>query len=455
MLSKAWAVAFVMVPACKQEPPRIESVRPPPVEAAPAPSRLPPTAGASVLDAGERAVAEVRSRGRRFDVNHVLSTGQSLAVGFKGVPALTTKQPFHNLSFASGVIGDAYGLDKFVPLVEGDVVGGEANSVMYVETMSSGLANLVTALGQVNAPVPEHTMLLSIHGVSGSEYAGLRKGTKAYALGMKQVAAARAIAAKDGRSYAVRAVTVVHGEADHTARSTHYERDQLAWQADYARDVALATGETEPVPMLISQLSGWTALGDATSSIPLAQLAAHVHAEGRVVLVGPKYHLPYADGLHLTNEGYRHLGEDFAKAYVRVVLRGEPWEPVRPRAITRRGTTLTVRFHVPVPPLVLDVVTVKDPGQFGFAYTDESATPPKIAAVAVEGPDQIRIRLDAEPTGTRGRLSYAMRGVPNAGSGPRTGARGNLRDSDPTPSRHGYALYNWCVHFDEAVDAVE
>jgi len=27
----------------------------------------------------------------------------------------------------------------------------------------------------------------------------------------------------------------------------------------------------------------------------------------------------------------------------------------------------------------------------------------------------------------------------------------NLRDSDATPSRHGYPLFNWAVHFDEPV----
>ena len=32
-----------------------------------------------------------------------------------------------------------------------------------------------------------------------------------------------------------------------------------------------------------------------------------------------------------------------------------------------------------------------------------------------------------------------------------TGARGNLHDSDKTPSRYGNDLFNWCVHFDEAV----
>ena len=49
------------------------------------------------------------------------------------------------------------------------------------------------------------------------------------------------------------------------------------------------------------------------------------------------------------------------------------------------------------------------------------------------------------------RLRYAFTGIANARGGPTSGPRGNLRDSDATPSRNGYALYNWCIHFDEAV----
>ena len=44
-----------------------------------------------------------------------------------------------------------------------------------------------------------------------------------------------------------------------------------------------------------------------------------------------------------------------------------------------------------------------------------------------------------------------LRGTAGAAGGPVTGARGNLRDSDATKSRHDYPLYNWCVHFDEPV----
>jgi hypothetical protein len=54
--------------------------------------------------------------------------------------------------------------------------------------------------------------------------------------------------------------------------------------------------------------------------------------------------------------------------------------------------------------------------------------------------------LAAAPTGANRRLRYAYT---LAGCrGPRTLARGNLRDSDRTPSVNGYDLFNRAVHFD-------
>lgn len=380
------------------------------------------------------------TRGPSFvarDVNHVLATGQSLSVGVCGAPALTTAQPFHNLMLEPGVMRGGARSRRFVPLVEGDV-----------ETMSSAFADLVSWLETEQ----RHDLLVSVHGASGTAYEGLKRGTPPYENGMEQVRAARDLARAANLSYVVRAVTNVHGESDHIARNAAYAADLAAWQEDYERDVRELTGQAEPVPMFITQMSSWTMYDTTTSAIPEAQLAAHVDAPGKVILVGPRYHLRYAeDGVHLTSEGYRQMGEDHAKAYRRVVLEGQPWEPLRPRRLRREGAVITVDFHVPAPPLVLDTKRVSDPGAYGFTYTDESEVPPAIAHVAVTGPDTVAITLASPPTGARGRLRYAFSAPVGAHGGPTSGPRGNLRDSDATPSRFGGPLYDWCVHFDEPV----
>ncbi len=354
--------------------------------------------------------------------------------------------------FTTGVMAGNEDLDAFEPLVEGDNIPG---SKAVVETMSSGFANLVAemsrAMGEGVAP---HDILMSVHGSGAKPYALLKKGTKPYATGMTQVTAARDLAKKLGKSYVVRAVTLVHGESDHAEKSTRYEADLLEWQRDYEADIKALTGQSEPVPMFETQISSWTRMmkGTTTSEIPGAQLGAHLHSNGKIVLVGPKYHLHYSkDGVHLTANGYRHMGEDYAKAYRRVVLEGKRWEPLRPLSVTREGAVITIKLAVPEPPLVIDTTLVDDPGHFGFEYSDSSATSPPISRVELAGPDTVVITLQSVPTGDDRHIRYAFTGNRGLRSGPQTGARGNLRDSDATRSRNGYRLYNWCIHFDEPV----
>ncbi len=385
-----------------------------------------------------------------FDINHILSTGQSLSVGSQGAPLLSTTQPYANLKFNTGVVagGSATGMTSFIPLVEGPTL----------ETMSSGLANLITQMAEDEvfktrpAPANTHVALVSCHGVGGIAYAGLKKGTTPYANGMMQATRGKAIAAGLGKSYVVRVVTNVHGESDHRDGNTSYKGDLVEWQKNYDTDVRAITGQTLPIPMLHTQISNWPFYGQGTSLIPMAQLEASTENPGKIILVGAKYNIPYAaDGLHLNNHGYRQMGEYYAKVYRRVVLEGGTWEPVRPVSAAISGDEIKIAFKVPVPPLVLDTTLVTDPGDYGFEYTDDSATPPQIASVAIDGATGVKIKLSAVPTGPNSRVRYAMTSVPKAKAGPTTGPRGNLRDSDKTPSLHGYDLYNWAVHFEVPV----
>lgn len=417
---------------------------------------------------------------QHFDVNHVLSTGQSNAVANDGKPVLSTTQPYANLMFDTGVITgtgcDGNGCTSYqqpsslVPLVEGDTF------FSAVETMSAGLANEATKLARekylAGKPVTTHDVLISLHGRSGNGYWCLRKGgcdwwpgrgyVKPFDDGMRQVADGLALSKAAGKSYVVRAVTAVHGEHDHYGNEGYfplpgtdgkstvpdYGHGLEEWQRDYEDGVKAITGQTIPVPLLVSQYSHWN--DRPTTKIAYEQLAAHVRSKGKVVVIGPTYVLPYSsDCLHFTGHGERHLGEYFAKAYARIVLEGKRWEPLRPLAITRQGNVITAKFLVPKPPLVLDTQKVSNPGNYGFEVVDDSGATPAITNVAVTAPDTVTITLAAAPTGANKRLRYAYTFGGCGGSG--TIARGNLRDSDDTPSQAGYDLSNWSVHFDEAM----
>jgi hypothetical protein len=375
-------------------------------------------------------------------LHHLLISGQSLSVGALA-QVVSIEQPYANVSFTPGVRTGAGGLDAFIPLVE--TWDGSQG-----ETLASGAANLLTAM--VQAEGGDHRTLASAHGVGGQPYSALRKGTGPYANGMAQVAAGLVLAQAAGDDYAVRALAVVHGETDHINGNEGYMLDLFEWQSDYEADVQAMTGQTLPVPMFTDQMSSFTAFGSAGSLITQLQLEASRARPDAIVLVTPKYMLPYVpDGVHLTGDGERWLGELYAKALHRELVLGEPWRPVSPREISRDGAEITIRFWVPAPPLVLDEVIVTNPGNFGFGYSDSSGAAPTIVSVALEGEDTVLITLSAAPVGGNQRVTYAMNGTPGQPAGPTTGARGNLRDSDATASRHGYALHNWSVHFNEPV----
>lgn len=389
---------------------------------------------------------------RYYDVNHVLGTGQSLSLGAMGTPPLSMEQPYKNVMFDTGLGPSDRTPTAFVPLVETTTFLDAP-----VETPSSSFANFATKLAaekSLASLAPEmrrHDLLVTLHGLSGASYPMVGKNTDPYRTGLAQVKAAKSIAEAQGKSYIVRAITAVHGESDGWENwNKDYANALIEWQASYDADIKAITGQTSDIPMFHSQYSAWSAVESTPSDIiPFLQLEAHERAPGKVVLVGPKYHLPYAkDGFHLTNEGYRWLGEYYAKAYSRQVLEGKPWEPVRPKTIKAAGHLITVTFFVPAPPLVLDTQLVTNPGSFGFEVADGGGAPVAISKVEVTGPDTVTITVASVPS-AGARVRYAFSGLPKHSGGPEDGPRGNLRDSDNTVSRFGYKLYDWCLHFDE------
>lgn len=454
-----------------------------------------------------------------YSINHVLCTGQSNATANGGVRndqnqgfpqfQFTTAHPtFTNLAFNTGVFvsdgcnGGGCGAAtvrtpvSFIPIVEGD------RFLDYgVETISSAMANHISSLA-VNTYFPgsaftKHDVLVSQHGRSGYNYSCLRKGgctfqiegNPSYSDGMRQVDSGKALAAALGRSYVVRGVTFMHGEDDHYnygdlwpwpksaggGSLANYKEALNEFQSDYETDIKAKTGQVEDVPLFVTQMHGWTGTNvspadpdyvpPTSSPIPIEQYQAH-KAYPKVVVATPTYMLIYNDCLHYNGVGQRRLGEYFAKAYAKWVFEGQKWQPVGPTSVTRVANVVTAKFNVPVPPLVLDVVNVSNPGDYGFRYLVggtagkvASGTAQTITSVVVSAPDTVTITLAATPTGANQRLEYAnyyaQVGLtpPRPGCpGPTQGVRGNLRDSDPTASvTGGVPLYNWGVSFEHPV----
>lgn len=379
--------------------------------------------------AEESAIPTItRTDGVRF---FVALTGQSNAVGRS--PAVTSAQPFRNQRSAGA---------ELLPLLEQDR-----------ETIKSAAANMFTHLSGDRAA----RFVAYVDAASATEYARIKKGSASYTRIMRQVAASKRTVSDEGEALRALAVLVIHGETDHVFRNADYAANLREWQRDFQADLRASTGQDEAVPMFTDQLSSFTAYGDASSTIPQAQLHASEMNVNRVFLVGPKYQYNYEDGKHLIPAHLQWLGEQYGKVMKRVFLDGESWRPLSPRTVTIDASkkVLRAKFHVPNGPLVIDTERVPEKTSYGFelGHVDTSVALPAIDEVKLVGEDTVELRLSRELPACA-RLRYAHTGTPRAFAGafgPKTegSARGNLRDSDPTRSFHAsWDLFNWCVQFD-------
>ncbi|MEI7614887.1 MAG: fibronectin type III domain-containing protein, partial [Betaproteobacteria bacterium] len=370
-------------------------------------------------------------------IYHILSTGQSLSLGYAGSPVLSTTQPYSN-KMLDGT--DSAPGTNLSPLVE-----------VSNETPAAAMGNGITFQNGVQTVVTRH-------GVGGTAYSGLKKGTAPYANGMQQFVNVRNAATLLGETSQVMGVTTVHGETDSisgTSAAT-YEADLAEWQHDYETDIKAINGQTGTIPMFTDQMDSYTTYGNATSVIPQAQLAASEDYPGKIILVGPKYFLNYSGtGPHLTNTSYRMLGEYYAKVMKKVFFDKVAWRPLSPDAIQLIGNVIYAKFHVPAGVLALDTNIVSQNTNYGFEYYDTTSSA-TISSVSIMNSDTVKITLSNVPTGGNQRLRYAYTGVINAAAGAQSAGapRGNLRDTDSTVSLSGNNLYDWAVHFDKSITTV-
>lgn len=362
------------------------------------------------------------------EINHVLVVGQSNGLGGGSTGGLNTRQRYRNRMWRNGVLGgtsSAQDYREMVPLLES------------TETIATGFSDFVSFKSGGT-----HAALLTNCCNGATAYSGLAKGTVPYALGTTHVRQGRQRVG--GSRFRTRAILCVHGEAD--AASGTYDVDIRQWQSDYQTDINRLEGavSTRLIPMFHTQ-AGYP--GFAANDGAILALAEHVANPTKSIMVGPRYFLTYPDGVHFNSASSQRLGEYYGKAYYSQCISGVQWQPLRPSSVVRSGATITITFTGNVGQLVLDTTNVTDPGNFGFSYTDDTATA-SVIRVVVQGSNQVVVTLNTTPTGANKKVRYGYNGATEAGYN--TGKRGCLRDSDPELSPNGNSLVNWCVYFNEA-----
>jgi len=273
---------------------------------------------------------------------------------------------------------------------------------------------------------------------------------RAYAATLIETRAIMRLAEAAGKSYGVGAFIMTHGECD--AGNAAYEAELYQLLSDYNTDIAAITGQTQRIQLIVSQQNSTGA--NALSA--QAQWQIGVNHPTEAVCSGPKYHLPYAiDGIHLTAEGYRQLGEKYGQVYYERVVQGRSWQPLYPTGAERSGQVITVHYHVPVPPLTWETAfsaPMPNSPQWktgkGFEVRT-SAARITIGSVEIVG-DAVQITCVDPLPATGVMLGYAMIGTSAPMTVPHPGTThwGLLRDSDPfVGSVTGKAQPNYAVAF--------
>jgi hypothetical protein len=403
----------------------------------------------------------------------VVGTGQSLAVGGHGnAPAMPiggTSQRFGNLKLSLGSatvppFDPNNGALSMVPLVETlrAIATGYPSPYprnIYGQSFHTAMADEITSLvmgAQSRSYVTAHTAV----GEAGQPISVLQKGAadtgstgRAYAASLFEVAAIARLARAQNKSYGVGAVVLTHGESD--AGSATFEADMVRLWQSYNQDLRALTSQTTPIPMLLSQQHSEPTNTGSSSAGTLAQWRIGLNHPGDIICTGPKYQYAYVnDNIHLTNPDYERLGEKYGEVFFQRVVLGNAWQPLQPIGVERSGRVITVRFHVPAPPLAWDT-TLAMPHQ--SAYTEwaqgrgfevrAGTTRVAISSVAIAG-DSVQITCATDPPASGLVIGYAATadGTVRANG---TVRWGQLRDSDPfVGSLTRAAQPNYCVAFE-------
>jgi hypothetical protein len=368
---------------------------------------------------------------------------------------MATSQPFHNLKLSLGAatvppFDPASSALALVPLVEPIRPTDPAYPSAYPgnldgESPHTAMADEITAL-VAHASGEDYVTVHTVVGESGQPMSVIQKGAievvagttsmgRAYAATTFEATAIARLAAAQGKTYGIGAIVITHGEAD--AGNGGYEQALFQLWSDYNQDLSAITGQTQKIPMFVSQQHSVPSDMGMTSVSTQAEWKVGVDHAGDIICSGPKYQYPYvADHTHLTTVGYERRGEKYGEVYFEKVVLGHDWQPLQPTTVERAGAVLTVHYHVPVPPMAWDE-TIPAPHQTvltewamgrGFEVT-ASGSRVVIQSVAIVG-DAIQITCARDLTGAFVVLSYAQTADGTSPTGG-TARAGQLRDSDP------------------------
>ncbi|GAB6010566.1 T9SS type A sorting domain-containing protein [Viscerimonas tarda] len=395
--------------------------------------------------------------GEEHNYTHYIISGQSLSTGHESDPLSITNIP------GNYMLGDRIwinngnaSLNDINPLVATTVPGPQAESPLHgaINHLRNKIPLVTDAEGK------ENRFLASSVGVSGKtieelskEYQGADYLYRYYETGISK---GKSMALRRGSTINCPAIIFMQGEWNYqtygtslngtstpapTALKDEYKDLFLQLKGHMQADVK-AKYEQSNAPLFYTYQTGVQYSKGRTLEIGMAQLEA-ANENDDVIMVGPVY--PMTDvGGHLDANGYRWYGEMIGKVIYKTQVLGETFSPLQPIKVERvegNAKQLKITYHVPNPPLELDVYTLLQMPNYGFNLYHNNAVQ-AISSVEVVGPDAIIITASADLTGAV-EITYA--GVDATASYPGKNLRGhgNVRDSDTYGAFFNYEQKAW------------
>jgi hypothetical protein len=375
------------------------------------------------------------------------SYGQSLAVGGDAnrPNSVVSVTPAYNSIMPNlGVRSSDYGQRKFtsfVPLVERLSSDGKMG-----ETPCSG------ACFMFNQALADKTFqLFAVASGRSSQSVEALSVAPDYTRLTNDITYANTIAVAKGKTFSLRAVSYIQGEADITLGTSYdtYLQTLSQLNTNVNNDILPITGQSSAIPFVVGQTSS-TNRSTASMAYPamaLAQLYLCMNNQN-FTLGTPMYMFNFlADNTHLSAANYRILGAYQGYAAKKFIVDGVKNFIYATSAIAVNNTIM-VSFNVPVAPLVFDTVRVTNPGNYGFVATDSNGVKIKIKSVTIVNGNTVQIVCLRKASA----LKYAINGTYKK-AGRLSGPRGCLRDSQGDsiifdPQGSNWPLYNWTPIFD-------
>ncbi|MEZ6181666.1 sialate O-acetylesterase [Klebsiella pneumoniae] len=387
-----------------------------------------------------------------------VTAGQSNARGYcpdadQTIVAATPVYPDNAFMLSGGVRRTGTRSTTLVPLVE-------AVSGTDKETAASGLANtFIRDMAAATGIMPRTLSIVCAQ--SGQAYEYQKRGNRVYQYLLDSIEDCVTACKAKGWLPIVLCVDWMQGESDENwsgLREGMYESRMKQYQRQVISDIMARTGQKEP-PIIAQTQIGYVNDNHGAFTGQYVRMSVNkLHGHEQFRCVNTLYQYDFiSDGLHLTCAAQNKRGAAVARAIVQEWFTSG-WYGMVPSGFVWNSPT-QIQINIPsYTNLTIDTTNISTDGlaNYGFNYTDESASPPAVSSVAISSDGKgVLINLASAPTGRFGRVSYAtvenplQSGASVKPSGRTLGARGCVRSSSGITWVYdtSVTLYDWLPAF--------